>query len=109
MSHGAHSFAMSVAGRRGGRRGWRRDVRVRWQVCLVSNHACGYSAHGSRAESKRNATRLNAASRKSGASVMRTCRTSRQRLQTRRSEEHTSELQSHHDLVCRLLLEKKKC
>src|SRR5437773_9116283 len=27
---------------------------------------------------------------------------------TRRSEEHTSELQSHHDLVCRLLLEKKK-
>src|SRR5471032_3707321 len=25
-----------------------------------------------------------------------------------RSEEHTSELQSHHDLVCRLLLDKKK-
>src|SRR5471032_2070288 len=25
-----------------------------------------------------------------------------------REEEHTSELQSHHDLVCRLLLEKKK-
>src|SRR5437667_7174714 len=25
-----------------------------------------------------------------------------------RSEEHTSELQSHHDLVCRLLLEQKK-
>src|SRR5438034_8705035 len=30
-----------------------------------------------------------------------------QRLR-RRSEEHTSELQSHSDLVCRLLLEKKK-
>src|SRR5437667_1941143 len=31
------------------------------------------------------------------------------RIQTiLRSEEHTSELQSHHDLVCRLLLEKKK-
>src|SRR5260221_7972795 len=28
--------------------------------------------------------------------------------QWRRSEEHTSELQSHSDLVCRLLLEKKK-
>src|SRR5438034_8109845 len=28
--------------------------------------------------------------------------------QTKRSEEHTSELQSHSDLVCRLLLEKKK-
>src|SRR5438034_2634992 len=27
---------------------------------------------------------------------------------TRRSEEHTSELQSHSDLVCRLLFEKKK-
>src|SRR5260221_10770910 len=29
-------------------------------------------------------------------------------LAKRRSEEHTSELQSHSDLVCRLLLEKKK-
>src|SRR5438132_13196025 len=28
-------------------------------------------------------------------------------LRTPRSEEHTSELQSHSDLVCRLLLEKK--
>src|SRR5690349_24237251 len=28
--------------------------------------------------------------------------------QSRRSEEHTSELQSRRDLVCRLLLEKKK-
>src|SRR5690242_20750986 len=29
-------------------------------------------------------------------------------LRARRSEEHTSELQSHVNLVCRLLLEKKK-
>src|SRR5438034_4043913 len=29
-------------------------------------------------------------------------------IATTRSEEHTSELQSHSDLVCRLLLEKKK-
>src|SRR5438034_8379039 len=29
-------------------------------------------------------------------------------LRMNRSEEHTSELQSHSDLVCRLLLEKKK-
>src|SRR5437773_6046907 len=35
-------------------------------------------------------------------------RNSNQVLPKRRSEEHTSELQSHHDLVCRLLLEKKK-
>src|SRR5438034_5498285 len=32
----------------------------------------------------------------------------RGRMRPRRSEEHTSELQSHSDLVCRLLLEKKK-
>src|SRR5438132_12531853 len=31
-----------------------------------------------------------------------------QGLHVARSEEHTSELQSHSDLVCRLLLEKKK-
>src|SRR5260221_9821006 len=30
------------------------------------------------------------------------------KLRRERSEEHTSELQSHSDLVCRLLLEKKK-
>src|SRR5437773_5992520 len=30
------------------------------------------------------------------------------RFAVTRSEEHTSELHSHHDLVCRLLLEKKK-
>src|SRR5260221_10872668 len=30
------------------------------------------------------------------------------KLAAQRSEEHTSELQSHSDLVCRLLLEKKK-
>src|SRR5260221_8502967 len=29
-------------------------------------------------------------------------------MRIQRSEEHTSELQSHSDLVCRLLLEKKK-
>src|SRR5690242_21385111 len=32
----------------------------------------------------------------------------RARILRRRSEEHTSELQSHVNLVCRLLLEKKK-
>src|SRR5438034_8215606 len=42
------------------------------------------------------------------------CRVSSTRVAARtarlasRSEEHTSELQSHSDLVCRLLLEKKK-
>src|SRR5260221_8527150 len=36
------------------------------------------------------------------------CFTTRRRSMAARSEEHTSELQSHSDLVCRLLLEKKK-
>src|SRR6266480_4537224 len=35
-------------------------------------------------------------------------RATRRRRCIRRSEEHTSELQSHVNLVCRLLLEKKK-
>src|SRR5436190_11212297 len=37
-----------------------------------------------------------------------TCLRNWRRTFRRRSEEHTSELQSHSDLVCRLLLEKKK-
>src|SRR5260221_6644352 len=36
-----------------------------------------------------------------------TCATEKRRRTWQRSEEHTSELQSHSDLVCRLLLEKK--
>src|SRR5260370_19568132 len=36
------------------------------------------------------------------------CRTAGRHHGARRSEEHTSELQSHLNLVCRLLLEKKK-
>src|SRR5436190_16045333 len=47
------------------------------------------------------------------AGIARQCRTAGLPLPPvvllqRRSEEHTSELQSHSDLVCRLLLEKKK-
>src|SRR5438034_2739753 len=40
--------------------------------------------------------------------VQRLVEEERRRLLDERSEEHTSELQSHSDLVCRLLLEKKK-
>src|SRR5437868_12111606 len=50
--------------------------------------------------------------RSSPAAASRTARGSRSgrcaRSCSRRSEEHTSELQSRFDLVCRLLLEKKK-
>src|SRR5438034_4517477 len=47
---------------------------------------------------------------KSRQAVSRLARSSRRVYATgcARSEEHTSELQSHSDLVCRLLLEKKK-
>src|SRR5437588_5309193 len=38
----------------------------------------------------------------------RTCTPTCASATSSRSEEHTSELQSHSDLVCRLLLEKKK-
>src|SRR5438132_10771203 len=41
-------------------------------------------------------------------SADRVRRRDRARPRAARSEEHTSELQSHSDLVCRLLLEKKK-
>src|SRR5215204_6551778 len=37
------------------------------------------------------------------------CSADASQIHVSRSEEHTSELQSHSDLVCRLLLEKKKC
>src|SRR5438034_9595621 len=43
-----------------------------------------------------------------GAGGARGARDGRPGAPLRRSEEHTSELQSHSDLVCRLLLEKKK-
>src|SRR5277367_6998672 len=42
------------------------------------------------------------------STTSRSSATARNRYRASRSEEHTSELQSHHDLVCRLLLEKKK-
>src|SRR5260221_10736285 len=43
-----------------------------------------------------------------GAALLREAHQVRECAARLRSEEHTSELQSHSDLVCRLLLEKKK-
>src|SRR5438034_4269299 len=40
--------------------------------------------------------------------LRRACFFAFRRMSKSRSEEHTSELQSHSDLVCRLLLEKKR-
>src|SRR5690242_20878932 len=56
--------------------------------------------------------RINAVSKEGKAIVLGTADTASQALKhvrdAIRSEEHTSELQSHVNLVCRLLLEKKK-
>src|SRR5690606_41730309 len=52
-----------------------------------------------------------AASRATCRGLVRRCSSgsaARRRSSSRRSEEHTSELQSRENLVCRLLLEKKK-
>src|SRR5690242_21447056 len=46
--------------------------------------------------------------RSDGMTPQRTDRATSRRKRWFRSEEHTSELQSHVNLVCRLLLEKKK-
>src|SRR5437773_8268767 len=63
---------------------------------LFQSHGCRWIAAGQ-------ATVRNNYSHQSGPG--RICSV---RWLDQRSEEHTSELQSHHDLVCRLLLEKKK-
>src|SRR5207237_4724682 len=52
--------------------------------------------------------RADPGSRRSGPELARLCTDILQRAGDLRSEEHTSELQSHLNLVCRLLLEKKK-
>src|SRR5437667_6685134 len=61
---------------------------------------------------QRRAQRLPAARRRGPPSLRPRSRVPRRprgpKRVLRRSEEHTSELQSHHDLVCRLLLDTKK-
>src|SRR5437588_4090489 len=51
---------------------------------------------------------INDADRRCGGVIPMTRRAASGKPKSLRSEEHTSELQSHSDLVCRLLLEKKK-
>src|SRR5947207_9178190 len=56
----------------------------------------------------RSAVRCDRAVRWQGPLALARGQGRRARARGPRSEEHTSELQSHSDLVCRLLLEKKK-
>src|SRR5437588_5519362 len=66
--------------------------------CRLRRHRLGHGRRPPRPEDAARARRL--------AHVPHLAR--RRGLHQPRSEEHTSELQSHSDLVCRLLLEKKK-
>src|SRR6266540_7351146 len=72
--------------------------------------SCG--SQGRLAPATNTARRRLAHARRGGARLDRVrhllCDRGRELVGRPRSEEHTSELQSHHDLVCRLLLEKKK-
>src|SRR5438034_8699387 len=58
--------------------------------------------------SSRRASRALKARTYAASRSINACLEARLRSARMRSEEHTSELQSHSDLVCRLLLEKKK-
>src|SRR5438034_7834305 len=64
---------------------------------------------GSHCTPSSNRTPARTSGTSSAASTLRQCPSATcSSLNAIRSEEHTSELQSHSDLVCRLLLEKKK-
>src|SRR5437773_10356827 len=66
---------------------------VRWGLVYRSNHLVNLTA--------RDSDYLNSL----GIRLVCDVRSEGERARAPRSEEHTSELQSHHDLVCRLLLE----
>src|SRR5438034_5943702 len=61
-----------------------------------------------RRQARRKTNRRNERDRRQARGRLSRACARRRRPHRDRSEEHTSELQSHSDLVCRLLLEKKK-
>src|SRR5260221_8714766 len=78
------------------------------RLAVVENEARARQVTSYRAHQKReNAAASISGMRGSLEQMMSQLKTSG-RKEFPRSEEHTSELQSHSDLVCRLLLEKKK-
>src|SRR5207248_9310083 len=82
------------------------DLQRSWVPARTSNSTvAGPRAWSSRTAAQLQRIRPKASSNRSTCSSVCTAET----VNTRhRSEEHTSELQSPYDLVCRLLLEKKK-
>src|SRR2546428_6424546 len=78
---------------------------------LFRSHLAGMKRHGRREIQRaedRHTSLDNRASRLGQLAVSTTLGGKIHHHRTGRSEEHTSELQSRSDLVCRLLLEKKK-
>src|SRR5437867_7779677 len=88
-----------------------REPRLRFQVCAQGEAFAGHPALWLslvrwRAHKGSSAARLPCDGQ--AQSKRRVHRHRRRHGSRKRSEEHTSELQSPYDLVCRLLLEKKK-
>src|SRR5438034_5733447 len=77
-------------------------------VWTAPSPACGSSVDSSPTVSGRDDANSAASSSFARGLTLDHDRGERPVLREPRSEEHTSELQSHSDLVCRLLLEKKK-
>src|SRR5690606_40676842 len=117
----AHDRALGVERVGGQRRTGRLLVRGRHRILEVEDHAVGprgglgvavgpvrRAEQQRRSPHQRVAHRCPASCARWSASLihMSTCRVAT--ATTTRSEEHTSELQSRENLVCRLLLEKKK-
>src|SRR5690606_42125070 len=85
--------ALPIFPRHDGGNGPRSRLRALWSWCLP----CGFTNHGQ------------AGCSSPSPQWCRSCLARRFiGVHSRRSEEHTSELQSRENLVCRLLLEKKK-
>src|SRR5438034_7456172 len=83
------------------------------QTCaLPISRARWHAAAGQGRDAVRPGARASRAGRAARADLSQSGRVTRKAKEApapkERSEEHTSELQSHSDLVCRLLLEKKK-
>src|SRR5260221_1493567 len=74
----------------------------------VGNQGFGHHRPLGRLDSARSRAAVKLAAPESGMRGLPTGRVMADLHRSGRSEEHTSELQSHSDLVCRLLLEKKK-
>src|SRR5207237_10339669 len=78
--------------------------RPKWSACSAATTGRTNSPSSVRARRRRSSSKTTTPRRSSEVNLAHSC----SRLDATRSEEHTSELQSHLNLVCRLLLEKKK-